>query len=75
MMKGDTEVKYCDVVSGDVGMTMMVMLGGRSKPRFEIPIVVVGKWVCASAIANSVTQTQKDRPKLSSVQELGTSGP
>ena len=33
---------------------------------------VIGKWICASAVANSVTQTQKDRPKLSSVQELGT---
>lgn len=27
-MKGDTNVKFADVVSGDVGMTMMVMLGG-----------------------------------------------
>ena len=35
-MKGDTEVKYSDVVNGDMGVTMMVMLGRGSKPRFEI---------------------------------------
>lgn len=26
-IKGDTNVNFCDVVSGDVGMNMMVMLG------------------------------------------------
>lgn len=29
-MKGDTAIKYSDVVSGDMGMKMMVMLGGAS---------------------------------------------
>lgn len=38
-MKGDTEVKYSDVVSEAMGMTIMVMLGGGSKPRFEMPLI------------------------------------
>ena len=49
-MKGDTEVKYSDVVSGDMGMTMMVMLGCGSKPRFEIPMIIFQNDRCAHPI-------------------------
>lgn len=49
-MKGDTGVKYSDVVSGDVGMTMMFMLGGGTKPRFEIPMVIFQNNRCSHPI-------------------------
>ena len=49
-MKGDTEVKYSDVVNGDMGMTMMVMLGGGSKPRFEIPLIIFQNDRCSHPI-------------------------
>lgn len=39
-MKGDTDVKFADVVSGDVGMTMMVMLGGGSRSHLEVPFMI-----------------------------------
>lgn len=39
-MKEDTDVKFADVVSGDQGMTMMVMLGGGSQRRLEIPMLI-----------------------------------
>lgn len=49
-MKGDKEVKYSDVVSGDMGMTMMVTLGGGSKPRFEIPMMIFQNDRCSHPI-------------------------
>lgn len=49
-MKGDKNVKYSDVVSGDMGMTMMVMLGGGSKPRFEIPMIIFQNYRCSYPI-------------------------
>ena len=39
----------------------------------ECTSVVVGKRVCDNTLEKSITQNQKDRLKLSSVQELGTS--
>lgn len=35
-MTGGMEVKYSEVVSGDVAMNMMVMLGGGSKAHMDI---------------------------------------
>lgn len=40
-IKGDTDVKYSDVVSGDIGMTMIFMLGGCSKARLELPRIIL----------------------------------
>lgn len=34
-IKGDENVKFVDVVSGDIGMTMMVMLGGGSRSHLR----------------------------------------
>lgn len=39
-MKGDKEVMFGDVVSGDVGMAMMVTLGGCSKARLQVPFMI-----------------------------------
>lgn len=39
-MQGDTEVKYRNIFSGNVGMLIMVILGSGSQPRFEIPITI-----------------------------------
>lgn len=39
-MRGDSEVKYCDVVSGNAGMTMMVMLGGCPDSQLCPPMIV-----------------------------------
>lgn len=49
-MKGDTEVKFADVVSGDVGMTMMIMLGGGSRARLEIPFMIFQNERCSYPI-------------------------
>lgn len=49
-MKGDTEVKYINVFSGYMGMTMMVMLGGGSKPRFEVPLIIFHNDICSHPI-------------------------
>lgn len=40
---GDTDVKYSDVVNGDMGATMIVMLERGSKPLFEIPFIIFSK--------------------------------
>lgn len=39
-MKGEDDVKFADVVNGDQGMTMMVVLGGGSSTRMEIPFII-----------------------------------
>lgn len=39
-MKGDKDVSFADVVSGDVGMTMMVFLGGVPKAYFGVPFII-----------------------------------
>ena len=38
--RGDTEVKYADVVSGDIGMTIMVYITGVSRARIGAPIMI-----------------------------------
>lgn len=38
--KGDTDAKYTDVVSGDDGMTMMVLLSGERDTGLE-PLFIV----------------------------------
>lgn len=42
-IKGDIEVKLSDVVSGDVGMKIMVMIGRGSKAHLEIPFIIFQK--------------------------------
>jgi len=39
-MRGDEEVEFCDLVSGDKGMTVMVMLGGGPQSWLEIPFML-----------------------------------
>lgn len=39
-MKGDKDVKFADVVSGDVGMTMMVLLGGGATAHLGLPFMI-----------------------------------
>lgn len=39
-MKGDKDVSFADVVSGDVGMTMMVLLGGGCKAHLGAPFII-----------------------------------
>ena len=38
--RGDTEVKYADVVSGGIGMTMMVYITGGSRARIGAPMMI-----------------------------------
>lgn len=38
--RGDTEIKYADVVSGDDGMTMMVTLGGGCDGHMGVPMII-----------------------------------
>lgn len=40
-MKGDSEVKYCNFFSGNTRMTLMVMVGGGSKPQFEVTFIIL----------------------------------
>ena len=39
-MKGDCNVRFADVVSGDEGMTMMVLLGGCPEAHMGLPMLV-----------------------------------
>lgn len=45
-VKGDREVKYINVASGQVGMIMMVMLGGGSNVHFEVPLIIFQNDCC-----------------------------
>ena len=38
--RGDTEVKYADVVSGGIGMTMMAYITGGSRARIGAPMMI-----------------------------------
>lgn len=49
-VKGETGVKYSDVMSGAIGMTLMIMLGGGMKPCFEIPMVTLQHDRCSHPI-------------------------
>lgn len=42
-MKGDKDVKFADFVSGDTGMTMMVLLVSGSKSNLKVPIITFQK--------------------------------
>jgi hypothetical protein len=39
-MRGDTEVKYADVVSGGESMTMMVTITGGTQARIVAPMMI-----------------------------------
>ena len=39
-MRGDEEVRFADVVSGDDGMTMMLLLGGCPQAEMGLPLIV-----------------------------------
>lgn len=39
-IRGEGEVKYADVVSGDEGMTLMVLLGGGCDAEMGIPLII-----------------------------------
>ena len=39
-LRGDQDVKYADVVSGEVGMTMMVLVSGRSRAEICPPFLI-----------------------------------
>lgn len=49
-MKVNTEVKFADIFSGDVGMTMKMMLGGGSRKRLEIPFMIFKNERCSYPI-------------------------
>lgn len=49
-MEGDLEVRYSDVVSGNMGMTMMVMLGDGSKPPFKVSLIILQNDRCSQPI-------------------------
>lgn len=38
--RGESEVKYADVVSGDEGMTLMVLLGGGCNAQMGVPMII-----------------------------------
>lgn len=37
---GDSEVKYADVVRGDEGMTLLVLLGGGCNAQMGVPMII-----------------------------------
>lgn len=39
-MRGDENIKFADIVSGNEGMTLMLTLGGGSKARMEVPMLI-----------------------------------
>lgn len=47
-IKVDNEIKYSYVVSGDMGITMIVMLGGGS--IFEMPVIIFQNDQCSHLI-------------------------
>ena len=49
-MKGDETVKFAQVVSGDEGMKMMVMLGGCHRSHLEVPMIVFQNKTCSYPI-------------------------
>lgn len=49
-MKEETNVTFVDVVSGDVGITMMVFLGGVSKAQMGLPFMIFKKYNCSCPI-------------------------
>lgn len=49
-MKGDKDVKFADVVSADMGMSMMVMLGHDPNELIEMPMFVFQNSSCSYPI-------------------------
>lgn len=47
VMNGDTDAKYSDFASGDMGMTVMVVLNGGPKPQFEISMITLRNDRCS----------------------------
>lgn len=39
-MRGDHNIRFADVVSGDQGMTMMLLIGGGSRAEFGITMII-----------------------------------
>lgn len=46
-MKGDNYVKFADVGSGDTGMTIIVLLGGRSRSHLDVLFLIFQNY-CSS---------------------------
>lgn len=48
--QGDENVKYADVVSGGIGMTMVVCITGGPLARIEVPMIIFQNDNCSYPI-------------------------